>query len=217
MSLNQAILIKSNIHCIALLSMKLATTNTYTIFQTNTPMHGFAYTYIVISHVLQLDPNYSIIRLKSDIVVPNTNVSMFVGSTKNLLWKKGVPVIAYFGALGHCKGLVDAMSGFGVKGTLRRAVITQDLHYDSTSDIVSFLSNLFSDDTAKNHYELTVDEIRKVNKSVLKIKDIMKQHMLSFFPDGSVQMKINLCLCESCLTGNFINCMPDPGSRFAQN
>ena len=39
----------------------------------------------------------------------------------------------------------------------------------------------------------------------------MKQHMLFFFPDGSVQMKINLCSCESCLTGNFINCMHDPG------
>ena len=79
--------------------------------------------------------------------------------------EKGVPGIAYFDASGHGKGLVDAMSGFGVKGPLRRAVITQDLHYDSTSDIVSFLSNLFSDDTATNHYELTVNEISKVNKS----------------------------------------------------
>ena len=106
---------------------------------------------------------------------------MFAGSTKNLRWKKVVPVIAYFGASVHGKGLVDAMSGFGVKGPLRRAVVTQDLHYDSASDLVSFLSDLFHDDIIKIHYELTVSEIDPVTKYVLKIKDIMKQHMISFF------------------------------------
>ena len=35
-------------------------------------------------------------------------------------------VIVYYGASGHRKGLVDAMSGFGVKGPLRKAVLTQD-------------------------------------------------------------------------------------------
>ena len=33
-------------------------------------------------------------------------------------------IYIYYGAPGHGKGLVDAMSGFGVKGPLRKAVIT---------------------------------------------------------------------------------------------
>ena len=39
----------------------------------------------------------------------------------------------------------------------------------------------------------------------------MKQHMISFFPGGSVQIKINLCSYESSLIGNFINCVHEPG------
>ena len=35
--------------------------------------------------------------------------------------------------------------------------------------------------------------------------------MISFVPAGSVQIKINLCSCESCLIGNFVNCVHEPG------
>ena len=188
-----------------------ANSNKYIYHLSNELSHNFSYTYCVISHVIQLDPINSIISLKSDNCSTQYKCKYVCGKYKELAMEKGFPVIAYFGASGHGKGLVDAMSGFGVKGPLRRAVVTQDLHYDSASDIVSFLSDLFRDDINKIYYELTVSEIDKVTKSVLKIKDIMKQHMISFFPDGFVQMKINLCSCKSCLTGHFINCMSDPG------
>ena len=44
-----------------------------------------------------------------------------------------------FGVSRHGKGLVDVMSGFGVKDPLRKAVVTEDLHYDSVQDIFSYL------------------------------------------------------------------------------
>ena len=40
-------------------------------------------------------------------------------------------VLVYFGVSGHGKGLVDAMSGFGVKQPLRLAIIQQDIFFQS--------------------------------------------------------------------------------------
>ena len=102
-----------------------ACNNKYLYHLSDGHTHDFAYTYIVISHVLQLDPNFSIIRLKSDNCSTQYKCKYVCGKYKELAMEKGVPAIDYFGASGHGKGLVDAMSGFGVKGPLRRAVITR--------------------------------------------------------------------------------------------
>ena len=43
-------------------------------------------------------------------------------------------VLVYYGGSGHGKGLVDAMSRFGVKGPLTKAVLTQDFFYNSAEE-----------------------------------------------------------------------------------
>ena len=48
-------------------------------------------------------------------------------------------VIVYYGVSDHGKGLVDAMSGFEVKGSLRRAVTTSNLGYSDSIEIDNFL------------------------------------------------------------------------------
>ena len=73
---------------------------------------------------------------------------------------------------GHGKGLVDAMSGFSVKGPLRKAVVTEDLHYDSAQDIVSYLQELFKDDPYKIYFELNPQEINSVDKIAVKITNV---------------------------------------------
>ena len=40
----------------------------------------------------------------------------------------------YYDMSGHGKGLVDAISGFGVKGSLRRAVINSNFNYGNSRD-----------------------------------------------------------------------------------
>ena len=35
---------------------------------------------------------------------------------------------------------------------------------------------------------------------------VEKKHMIPFFPDGSVQTKINICSCEEHLKGEFVKC-----------
>ena len=48
-------------------------------------------------------------------------------------------VIVYYGVSGHGKGLVDAMSGFGVKQPVRKAIIQKDWFFNSAEDIYHFL------------------------------------------------------------------------------
>ena len=31
-------------------------------------------------------------------------------------------------------------------------------------------------------------------------------HIISYFPDGEIQMKENICSCRNCLNGEFIRC-----------
>ena len=50
----------------------------------------------------------------------------------------GKIVISYYGASGHGKGLVDAMSGFGAKEPIRKAVYRKNL----TTRSITFLSIL---------------------------------------------------------------------------
>ena len=62
----------------------------------------------------------------------------------------------YYGVSGHGKGLVDAMSAFGAKGPLRRAVICNDFQYSSADEITNMLAKLFKSDEKKKYF--TIDE-----------------------------------------------------------
>ena len=45
-------------------------------------------------------------------------------------WKTlavSLSIIIYYGVKGHGKGLVDSMSGFGIKTPLKRAIVTEEL------------------------------------------------------------------------------------------
>ena len=56
---------------------------------------------------------------------------------------KGVPVIAYYGASGHGKGLVDAMSGFGVKEPLEKQLSQKISIMNVLSTLCYFLKTYF--------------------------------------------------------------------------
>ena len=39
----------------------------------------------------------------------------------------------------------------------------------------------------------------------------MKYHMFMYSPDGSIKVKTNICSCEKCLIGEFMNCDHEKG------
>ena len=57
--------------------------------------------------------------------------------------------ILYYGVNGHGRGLVDAMSGFGVKSPLRREIVTDDFMFYKAAELEVFLKNRFKDDLSK--------------------------------------------------------------------
>ena len=104
--------------------------------------HNFVFTHSDVEHLTHLDPELEIIRIKSDNCSTQYKSKNVFGKYKQLASEKGIPVICYYWVFGHGKGLVDVMSGFGAKGPLRKAVVTQDLHCDCASNIVSFLKDV---------------------------------------------------------------------------
>ena len=82
---------------------------------------------------------------------------------------------------GHGKGLVDAMSGFGVKGPIWRAVVTKNFSFTTAEDIYNYLYNLFEIDEKKEHYLVTPETIHsKRSNDKLKIDGCIPIHVLLF-------------------------------------
>ena len=127
--------------------------------------------------------------------------------------------IVYYDVYGHGKGLVDAMSGFGVKSPFRRAVITSNFSYRNSLDIYNYLTETFFNDNKKHYFVLDPETIgkRREDKQPLPIKLCREKHMISFSPDDSIQTKINICLCEECLKGAFIKCSSEAGKKIYFN
>ena len=99
---------------------------------------------------------------------------------------------------GHKKGLVDAMSGFGVKGPIRRAVVTKNFSFTTAEDIYNYLYNLFEIDEQKEHYLVTPETIHsKRSNDKLKINECIPLHMFCYPPDGLIQLNDEsvLALC----------------------
>ena len=134
----------------------------------------------------------------------------------NLAKKLNTKIIIYYGVSGHSKGLVDAVGAFCVKSPLTRAVITQNLDYSCAKDIFEDLNDHFKDDASKLCSTLSPEKISifVIDESPLSINNCMKSHMISYFPNGSTQSKVNICSCDSCIEGEFTSCLIEKGKIF---
>ena len=68
-------------------------------------------------------------------------------------------IVTFYGTSGHGKDLVDAMSSFGVKAPICRAVFTEDFSYQNALDIYDYLTQFFSNDSKKHYYLIEKNEI----------------------------------------------------------
>ena len=87
------------------------------------------------------------------------------------------------------------MSGFGVKGPLKKAVWCEDFRYSCADDITKYLIAKFVDDT-KHHLHLNLCKIRtnRDNKNFLTINGCMQLHTICFSPNGNVTASQSLFL-----------------------
>ena len=123
--------------------------------------------------------------------------------------ESGLRVIRTYGAAGHGKGVIDAMSSFGAKNILRYDIITRDVFFNDSEAIVDYL--------AKNKPEFCYTNVpasevvtKRLNMDTpLEIKDCNKQHMMVYQKRKAVVMKEYLCDCDPCRQFDLDNCEKD--------
>ena len=175
--------------------------------------HNHAFTSSVVNHLLEQGSNDNIFRFKSDNCSTQYKCKWIFRYWSNLAREENKKVLLYYGVAGHGKGLVDAMSSFGVKAPLLNAVITGDFYYSCAQDIFDFLVILFEKDEKKNYFLLSPETImtNEITEDPLIIKDCMKKHMICFYPNGTIQTKVNVCSCRFCFEGDFLSCATEKG------
>ena len=181
--------------------------------------HDSVFTIAVIKDLIKrYAPDALVIRFKSDNCSTQYKCKYVFYQMRKLAVELQKTFILYYGVKGHGKGLVDAMSGFGVKTPLRTGIITHDFFSNSSILLQDYLMNLdFKGDRDYLHFEIFERKPKK-EWDRLPINGCQKQHMFAYFPDGSVQFKENMCSCETCLDGNFVDCKIEKGvEKFTRN
>ena len=114
-------------------------------------------------------------------------------------------IIRTYSADGHGKGVIDAMSSFGVKNILD--IVTHDVFFNNSAEIADYLSSISPhyyysavpvEDLVKTHHE---------DHSPIEIPGCMKQHFILFNPTKERFWKEYLCDCASCLQFQFNDCI----------
>ena len=113
--------------------------------------HDSAFTAIFIECCIDNDNLSELIRNKSD----NCAVQYKSGNTFNefcnVAKKYNRNFLKYHGPSGHRKGLVDAMSAFGIKIPLLKSVVTDNFSYNSSEDLCNMLWSKFENDSQKKY------------------------------------------------------------------
>ena len=104
----------------------------------------------LLKHIVSIkEENHDILRFKSDNCSTQYKSKYVFNFWSSLAKKLNKTIIVYYGVSGHGKGLVDAMSGFGVKGPIWRAAVTKNFSFTTAEDIYNYLYNLFEIDEQK--------------------------------------------------------------------
>ena len=99
---------------------------------------------------------------------------------KKLASEFNLRIIRTYGAGVHGKGAIDGMSSFGIKNVLRKDIVTHNVFFNKSEEVVEYLqikcpqfscTHLPSDEVVKSRIE---------NSESLIIKDCMKQHLMVF-------------------------------------
>ena len=177
--------------------------------------HDSIYTQLVTTDLLDHFPDtldYPLLRIKSDNCGTQYCCRFVFESYLKLSKQIDKPIILYYGINGHRKGLVDAMSGFGVKSPLRRAIVTNDFLFNTAEELELFLKETFKDDDRKYYKTISSDFIEQCHKTKgigVVIDGCQKARMISLFPNGDWQIKRHLCNCKFCIVGEFTMCQKD--------
>ena len=124
---------------------------------------------------------------------------------QNLANEFNLRIIRTYGAAGHGKGTVDAMSSFGVKNGLRGDTVTQVVFFDTSKEIVEHLHIK----TLQFYYYCIDPDFLALKRNnytkevvPIKLKGCTKQHLMVFEPNSANIM-------HSVIQGQFPPCLKE--------
>ena len=149
-------------------------------------------------------PENNIYRFKSDNGGEQYKCLNVFPIICHLAMKPIKTIIRYCGIKGYRKGLVDAMSGLGLKTPLRKVIVTEDVFDYSAQKVYEFISEKMKGNEIKIYECLEISSEQP--KEQIKIPDNRKCHMISYFLSSEIQIKEEICSCDFCYDCNFIKC-----------
>ena len=107
----------------------------------NTTHDSFFVHHVLTDIITTRNINNQTIIIKSDNGPTQYKNKYAFKSMQNLSDTYNLRIIRIFGALGHGKGLIDAMSSFGAKSILRRDIVAFDVWFADSKEICSYLTD----------------------------------------------------------------------------
>lgn len=132
------------------------------------------------------------------------------GSYQNIANDCNVKIIRAYGAAGHSRGQIDAMSSFGCKNILRKYIIGKDIYFRNSDDIAPYLTSI--GDKRMLYRVIKEKDIFPAKQSLINtgisIHPCQKMYLFVFTPGKSQQLvREYLGKCEPCINLDFENCI----------
>ena len=98
------------------------------------------------------------------------------------------------------------MLSLGVKNILKHNIVTQDIFFNDSKNIVNYLAQKKTEFSYTNVSALKVTAKRCEEAKPFDIKNCIRQHMMVFETGKNVILKEYLCECDSCWRFKFKKC-----------
>ena len=118
-------------------------------------------------------------------------------------------IIRTYGTAGHGEEVINAMSSFSAKNVPRRDIITHDVFFNQSENIVDYLTVKNPHYYDKNISTETVAKARMESNIWMEISGYMKQHLMLFTPYSSVTCREYMCDCVWCFQFKFDECFKE--------
>ena len=118
-------------------------------------------------------------------------------------------IIRTYGAAGHGKGVIDAMSSLGAKNILRHDIFTQNIFFNDSESITNYLAMKKPEFSYTNLPALSIITKHNLPHIPKEIKDCMKQYMMIYESGKEVVLKECICECDPCRRFDFEECEND--------
>ena len=180
----------------------------YVYHMSDDTTHDASFVHEVLEDIfIKWDIKNETVMIKSDNAPSQYKDKCAFWSLQYLADTYNIKIIRVYGAAGHGKGLIDAMSSFGVKSILRIDTISFETWFENGNAMCEYLALRGDSRMMYVHLDGKVTDERRCKRQAKVVKPCMIGHLFVYKPKcDRVLMREYLCDCEQCLSFNFDSC-----------